>query len=146
MYWHITQTPIEGVIPTTNHLESFNAILKRKHLASFLHSGHRLQFDSLIHILIVRILPGIFSHRKAQVEYSEWLTLRFRTHAGGEDLVEARTQMLRDCEIQKKMALCWWEVDEGCNTGAQQSTDTGPSKTNNIPKRSRFIYWTLLLN
>jgi hypothetical protein len=48
----VLKIPIDGVIPTTNHLESFNAILKRKHLAAHLHSGHRLQFDSLIHLLI----------------------------------------------------------------------------------------------
>ena len=28
----ILNIPIEGIIPTTNHLESFNSILKRKHL------------------------------------------------------------------------------------------------------------------
>ena len=45
----ILNIPIEGVIPTTNHLESFNSILKRKHLPAHLRSGHRLRFDSLIH-------------------------------------------------------------------------------------------------
>ena len=59
----ILKIPIDGVIPTTNHLESFNAILKRKHLAALLHSGHRLRFDSLIHLLITRVLPDIFKHR-----------------------------------------------------------------------------------
>lgn len=119
----VLKISIEGVIPTTNHLESFNAILKRKHLASHLHSGHWLRFDSLIHILIVRILPGIFSHHKAQGEYSKWLTLRFRTHAGGEDLVKARSQMLRDHEVEKKVALCWWDVDEGRDARARQILD-----------------------
>ena len=36
----VLKIPVEGVIPTTNHLESFNAILKRKHLAALLHTGH----------------------------------------------------------------------------------------------------------
>lgn len=100
----VLKIPVEGVIPTTNHLESFNAILKRKHLPAWLHSGHRLRFDSLIHILITRILPGIFSHRQAQRTYIGWLSLRFSSHAGGIDLIDAS-----DKGKAKTVPVCWWE-------------------------------------
>ncbi|KAL0568641.1 hypothetical protein V5O48_013338 [Marasmius crinis-equi] len=34
--------PVEGAIPTTNHLESFNGVLKQKYLDHWTHSGRRL--------------------------------------------------------------------------------------------------------
>ena len=116
---------IDGVIPTTNHLESFNGILKRKHLASFLHSGHRLRFDSLIHILITRILPGIFSHRQAQKEYSNWLTLRFQHHSGGENLVLVHDQYRKDRDLQKRVPMCWWETDPQRDAAAREAVTLG---------------------
>ena len=105
---------VDGVIPTTNHLESFNAILKRKHLAAVLRSGHRLRFDSLIHLLITRVLPGIFKHRKAQREYHEWLSLRFRASSGNRDIL---TIHRNHCEALKNTisssAPCgaWWPTE-----------------------------------
>jgi hypothetical protein len=121
---------IDGVIPTTNHLESFNGILKRKHLASFLHSGHRLRFDSLIHILVTRILPGIFSHRKSQKEYSNWLTLRFQQYAGGENLVAIHDQYRQDRnrDLHKNIPLCWWEADPRRDAAARESLALGPGR------------------
>lgn len=116
---------LEGVIPTTNHLESFNSILKRKHLAAVLRSGHRLRFDSLIHILITRILPGIFSHRKAQDNYTKWLTLRFSDATGGQDLVAAHRQLKEDYEAQKLAPLCWWPFDPVRDASAQTLLDNG---------------------
>ena len=107
---------INGVVPTTNHLESFNAILKRKHLPSWLHSGHRLRFDSLIHILITRILPGIFNYRRAQQEYSTWLANRFRDHAGGANLAEIHQRLVDERRGIRKtsaeLSLSWWVPDK----------------------------------
>ncbi|KAF8574311.1 hypothetical protein K439DRAFT_1649810 [Ramaria rubella] len=54
---------VEGVIPMTNHLEAFNGILKQKHIGQWQHTGKRLHLDVLIHLLVMRILPGIFSTR-----------------------------------------------------------------------------------
>ncbi|KAF8583484.1 hypothetical protein K439DRAFT_1647218 [Ramaria rubella] len=55
--------PVEGVIPMTNHLEAFNGILKRKHIGQWQHAGKHLHLDVLIHLLVMHILPGIFSTR-----------------------------------------------------------------------------------
>jgi len=41
---------VEGVIPTTNHLEAFNGILKRKHIHRWQHSGKRLRIDLLVYL------------------------------------------------------------------------------------------------
>ncbi|KAJ3831868.1 hypothetical protein F5878DRAFT_667107 [Lentinula raphanica] len=49
--------PVEGIILTTNHLESFNMVLKKKYIQQHLHSGHCLRFDLLIILLITEILP-----------------------------------------------------------------------------------------
>jgi len=35
----ILKLPIQGVIPTTNHLEAFNCLLKRKHIHRWQHAG-----------------------------------------------------------------------------------------------------------
>jgi hypothetical protein len=85
----ILKIPIEGVLPTTNHLESFNGLLKRKYIPRWQRSGSRLRFDFLIHILITQILPDIFASRLAHRNYHIWLTSRFADHAGGADLVES---------------------------------------------------------
>lgn len=55
--------PVQGVIPTTNHLESFNGLLKRKYIKNYLHSGHRLRFNMLIFLFITQILPQVFTHQ-----------------------------------------------------------------------------------
>jgi hypothetical protein len=107
----VLNIPSEGVIPTTNHLESFNSILKRKHLPAHLRSGHRLRFDSLIHILITQILPGIYRHRQAQKEYRQWLETRFRASAGGENLFEIHKAVLNKRALKDNKPVCWWEVD-----------------------------------
>lgn len=116
----ILKIPIEGVIPTTNHLESFNAILKRKHLSAHLHSGYRLRFDLLIHLLITRILPGIFHHQNAQHEYKKWLASRFRESAGGHNLLELHNKAMLDRKAAAMTPICWWEADPLRDGGAHE--------------------------
>ncbi|KAL0568041.1 hypothetical protein V5O48_013952 [Marasmius crinis-equi] len=101
---------IEKVASTTNHLESFNGILKRKHLARWFHSGHRLRFDFLILLLCNQILPGIYNRRTVQDQHTSWLSERFKPHAGGKDLVDVR----RNKELVQKSGagICWWASDE----------------------------------
>jgi hypothetical protein len=55
--------PFEGVLPTTNHLESFNGLLKRKHLRRWQHGGCRLRLNVLLKLLIMKVLPSIFEQR-----------------------------------------------------------------------------------
>ncbi|KAJ8094574.1 hypothetical protein PM082_010580 [Marasmius tenuissimus] len=101
---------VDGVVPTTNHLESFNGILKRKHLSRWFHSGHRLRFDFLILLLCTRILPGIYSQRQVRADHSLWLSERFKPHAGGVDLGEASHK--RKDTTHSGACICWWSSDE----------------------------------
>ncbi|KAJ7845401.1 hypothetical protein B0H14DRAFT_3683866 [Mycena olivaceomarginata] len=54
----------QGVIPTTNHLEAFNGVLKGTHLRRWGKDGRRIRVDVLIHALAVYILPSIFKERR----------------------------------------------------------------------------------
>ena len=65
----ILNIPIKGVIPTTNHLESFNRLLKQKHIHHWQHAGKHLQLDLFVFLLITQILPNIFHHHSAEREY-----------------------------------------------------------------------------
>ena len=116
----VLKIPIDGVIPTTNHLESFNAILKKKHLAALLHSSHWLQFDSLIHLVITQVLPDIFKHRKTQTDYNNWLALRFHEQAGGKVLVEAHKTEVKERNARRKALLCWWVYHSNRDTAAKE--------------------------
>lgn len=109
----VLNIPVEGVIPTTNHLESFNSILKQKYLPAHLRSGHRLRFDSLIHILITQFLPGIYCHRQAQQDYRQWLKTHFQASTGGNKLLICKTA--KDDE-----PVCWWEADMARDRAAQE--------------------------
>ncbi|HEV7737857.1 MAG TPA: hypothetical protein VGO47_10865, partial [Chlamydiales bacterium] len=82
--------PLGDIAPTTNHLEAFNGVLKRKYIQQVQRGGHRLRVDVLIHLLVTSILPAIFEQRDAELSYYEWLSNRFREEAGGCDLVEQR--------------------------------------------------------
>ncbi|KAJ3861149.1 hypothetical protein EV359DRAFT_84614 [Lentinula novae-zelandiae] len=105
---------VEDVIPTTNHLESFNAILKRKYIRSWLHSGHHLRFDVLIMLLVTRILPDIFKRWVSRKNYRLWVSQRFKEAAGGVDLQELQEQfrVQRKLDEDKARQICWWLNDE----------------------------------
>ena len=102
----ILKIPIEGVIPTTNHLEAFNGILKRKHVHRWQHASKRLRFDLFVYLLITQILPGIFNHRSAQENYRAWLADRFRAQAGGVDLVATRKHPA--AQAKEVIPVAWW--------------------------------------
>lgn len=79
--------PLEGVLPTTNHLESLNGALKRKYIPQWQHSGHRLRFDMLLYHLVSSILPQIYAQQRMVTQYAVWKARRFRictpNHATG---------------------------------------------------------------
>ena len=102
----LLKIPVEGIIPTTNHLESFNGLLKRKHLATWLRSGHRLHFNFLINILIIRILPEVYGHRKAQQQYKQWLGSQFKDQVGGTNLAEIHATLVKERSEQRNSPIC----------------------------------------
>ncbi|TFK45581.1 hypothetical protein OE88DRAFT_1649199 [Heliocybe sulcata] len=65
-YWvaaWLMKCPFEGVLPTTNHLESFNGVFKRKHLRRWQRNGKRLREDQFLKISVIHVLPAIFMQR-----------------------------------------------------------------------------------
>jgi hypothetical protein len=64
----IMNCPLKGVLPTTNHLELFNGLLKWKHLWHWQNGGRHLHVDVLLKILITKVLPSIFEQRKMEKE------------------------------------------------------------------------------
>ncbi|KAF8521298.1 hypothetical protein JB92DRAFT_2807711 [Gautieria morchelliformis] len=101
----ILKIPIEGVIPTTNHLEAFNAVLKRKYIHQWQRAGKRLRFDLFVYLLITQILPGIFTRRCLQRTYYSWLSTRFAAEAGGIDLVAAMSLKLKEASLRTMSAV-----------------------------------------
>ena len=86
--------PITNVLPITNHLKSFNGVLKLRHVAHWKHSGTRLRFDVLILHLIRDILPYLFAQLRVLFHFHEWKGVRCQEAAGGADLMLAQKMRL----------------------------------------------------
>ncbi|KLO18444.1 hypothetical protein SCHPADRAFT_886157 [Schizopora paradoxa] len=104
-----TGIPVESIIPTTNHLESFNFVLKYKFIGPHKHSGHRLRFDIFIHLLVKDIIPDVYYRRYIQAQYSNWLKERFAASSGGVDLQQTRSMV--EAESGFRGSLLWWTED-----------------------------------
>ncbi|KAJ6556909.1 hypothetical protein B0H10DRAFT_1630460, partial [Mycena sp. CBHHK59/15] len=83
-------TAVDGVIPTTNHLESFNGVLKRIHLRRWQNGGRRLRVDVLIHALMIYILPSIFKEHRLNQEQAMQIAALIRLLPGGASLLEQK--------------------------------------------------------
>ncbi|RDX44477.1 hypothetical protein OH76DRAFT_1322336, partial [Lentinus brumalis] len=76
------------ILTTTNHLESFNGVLKRKHLRRWQRGNRRLRIDVLLHLLITSIIPSIFAARALEEREHTRLMGMLKTVPGGAQLVE----------------------------------------------------------
>ncbi|EIM88165.1 uncharacterized protein STEHIDRAFT_120371 [Stereum hirsutum FP-91666 SS1] len=96
----------DWVLPTTNHLESFNNLLKNKHLRRWQRNGRRVRIDVLVNILITKVLPSIFEQRNLdQIQRRAW-EARLR-RAGAEHLIKrSGTASLRG------PGIAWLSPDE----------------------------------
>ena len=104
----ILKIHIEGVLPTTNHLEAFNGLLKCKYIPQWQQSGSHLCFDFLIHIFVTKIIPDIFTPWLLHQNYLQWVAKHFADHTGGVNLVG--NQKLGALKMVKQ--LCWWDLDQ----------------------------------
>ncbi|KAJ6610917.1 hypothetical protein B0H10DRAFT_2224618 [Mycena sp. CBHHK59/15] len=82
---------MDGVIPTTNHLESFNGVLKCKHLRRWQNGGRHIRVDVLIQILIIHILPSIFQEHRLYCEQALRIAAQVRRLPGGENLLKTQS-------------------------------------------------------
>ncbi|KIJ28413.1 hypothetical protein M422DRAFT_270272 [Sphaerobolus stellatus SS14] len=88
---HLLSCNFEGVIPTTNHLESFNGVLEHKHLVCWQKGGRRLCVDILIHILATKVLLSIFEQCHFKNQEEEHWKQHICELLGGEALLKSGT-------------------------------------------------------
>lgn len=129
--------PIEGVLPTTNHLESFNGVLKRKHIANWQRAGRKLRFDVLIFRLITNILPNIYAQHRLLNRFSSWKASRFHAAAGGAHIAPSPSK-------KKQVAvslppITWYEPDPIRDGLAKDFVTLG--RVVSIPSRRTFELW-----
>ncbi|KAJ3555948.1 hypothetical protein NM688_g2298 [Phlebia brevispora] len=86
----LLKRPVNKVLPTTNHLESFNGVLKREHLSRWRKGGQRLRLDVLIHVLVNNVLPSIFRLRELENLESARCKAIIEKLPGGLALIRAR--------------------------------------------------------
>ncbi|KAJ3752812.1 hypothetical protein EV360DRAFT_88385 [Lentinula raphanica] len=113
---------VHDMIPTTNHLESFNCILKRKFICSWLRMGKRLRVDMLILILITRILPDIFARRRTILQHKVWLTEQFKDSANRVDLLEVQQH---NAKALAARIVAWWPPDDSRQNAGEQLAKKG---------------------
>ncbi|KAI0699012.1 hypothetical protein BC835DRAFT_1405247 [Cytidiella melzeri] len=104
---------INEIVPTTNHLESFNGVLKRKHLRRWQNSGRRLRIDILVHILILYALPSIFQQRAVEDMETHRRNTMLKQLPGGSAIMDVhrRTSV-------PFTPIAYWAVDEERDLGA----------------------------
>ncbi|TFK78557.1 hypothetical protein K466DRAFT_507120 [Polyporus arcularius HHB13444] len=84
---------VKGILPTTNHLESFNGVLKRKHIRRWQRGGRRLRVDVLLHIFVFSVLPSIFEARALEQVDEQQLLEKIKALPGGAALVRQHAAM-----------------------------------------------------
>lgn len=111
----LMKRPINDVVPTTNHLESFNGVLKRKHLRRWQNNGRRLRLDILVQVLVLCALPSIFEQRSLEdLESRRWETL-LHGLPGGSAIVNSTRQVRSD---EPFVPLAYWSNDDERDRGA----------------------------
>ncbi|KAI0062593.1 hypothetical protein BV25DRAFT_1945046 [Artomyces pyxidatus] len=104
---------VNGVLPTTNHLESFNGVLKTKYIPQWQHSKARLRFDVLIFHLIHSILPRLYAQLRLKFQSQQWKGQRFLEALGGKPLNSDQP-----FDAEKEEPLAWFSPDSRRDTAA----------------------------
>jgi hypothetical protein len=86
--------PVAAIPTTTNHLESFNGVLKGKYIKGWKRSGRRLRADVLISVLVTKIVPAIFRKKRVQDEAEEISEAKMMRLDGEGRLVEKEREQL----------------------------------------------------
>ena len=96
---------VDFILPTTNHLESFNGSLKRKYIPQWQHSGHRLRLDVLVICLSLDIMPRVYARQRVMAQFDEWKKKRF---AGLGGVIKSKG----GDDGHRFQPLAWYEVDD----------------------------------
>lgn len=105
--------PVSSVVGTTNHLESFNGLLKNRKLQQHKRFGRRLRLDVLIKVLINNTLPSIFRRKRLARQEQNLIEKRIRSLPGGEELVSKPSNVL------DSIPVAYLQPDQGRDTAAQ---------------------------
>ena len=133
------QWPVEGILPMTNHLKAFNAVLKRKYIPAWQRSGNQLRFDIFIHHLILKILPEIFAQQRMQHDFNLWVNQQFHQVSGGQDLRKPNKSQKSGGPTTPSTILAWFSEDAACDQKAQQIVAV--SHISQIPSRWPYEVW-----
>ncbi|KAI0683350.1 hypothetical protein BC835DRAFT_1311092 [Cytidiella melzeri] len=98
--------PVNGIVPTTNHLESFNGVLKRKHLRRWQNNGQRLRLDVLVHVLVLYALPSIFQQQCLKDSKTARQEALLRQLPGGAAIVDSRS-----CSLVPFVPAAYWATN-----------------------------------
>jgi len=122
----ILKCEIEGVLTTTNHLESFNGLLKRC-LKLTQHGGKRHRLDVLVMLFTTKLLPALFEKRAMEAqEYAIW-NEQLKGLPGGEALLEAK--YTTHAKPVKHNVVAYLEIDAICDQAAKQLLDDSQIST-----------------
>ena len=101
---------IGDVLPTTNHLESFNGVLKRKHIGQWQHSGRKLRFDVLVFRLILYIMPNIYAQFRLAHSFMTWKKERFASIADARGISRQLRAVGNTVQVPPG-AIAWYPPD-----------------------------------
>ncbi|KAI0711901.1 hypothetical protein C8T65DRAFT_727049, partial [Cerioporus squamosus] len=82
---------VEGVVRTTNHLEAFNGVLKRKHIRRWQRGGRRVRVDILLHLFVFSLVPAIYQARTLEQLEEARLAAQMKAIPGGAELLAANS-------------------------------------------------------
>ncbi|TFY62444.1 hypothetical protein EVJ58_g3855 [Rhodofomes roseus] len=102
---------IETVLPTTNHLESFNGTLKRKYIPQWQHSGRRLRLDVLLVCLALDIMPRVYARQRMLSQFEEWKKDRFHLPSAPAEAQDGDCQ-LAQAGTEDSGLHAWYAPDE----------------------------------
>ena len=110
----ILRCPIESVVGTTNHLESFNGLLKNHKLQRYKRNGYRMRLDLLTRVLVDNILPGIFKRSRLRRREEDLINKRILSLPGGELLIKKISQT-----VNISTPVAFFKADAGRDQAAK---------------------------
>jgi hypothetical protein len=117
--------PLGNIVNTSNHLESFNNVLKNGWLRRCQAGPRRLRTDVLLALLITRIIPGIFRTRAVAQRQRTWLArlldgmLEGQEGNGGQDRRQRDRERRALVRVGLARMLAWLDPAEDPNNPRQ---------------------------
>lgn len=134
----ILQRPINEVLPTTNHVESFNNVFKHNHLQRHQKNGRRLRVDVLVHVVISKVLPSIYKQRKLEDQEAARRAALLACLPGGENFA-GKHQTSRSVF---NGPVAWYEPDDTRDRGASDLVQAGQISAPDVDVENNALTFT----